>query len=389
MPNRPSAIACILVALALTGCSVGRSSTPTTPAPSAPSTAVSLTATTVPVDVPEPTQPTKWLCLPSMKSNPCEGGLDATIVAANGSTSVEPFTPTSNPIVDCFYVYPTVSAAPTPNAPLESSPEIVAVARAQAARFAQVCRLYVPLYRQGTVAALAAGHASDPNLAYNDVLSSWHDYLLHYNRGRGVVLIGHSQGATVLRRLLQTDIETRAAVRALLVSAVLPGTNFSVPPGADVGGDLHQIPACRREDQTGCVLSWSTYDATPPTRALFGRVGGGRRVLCTNPAALGGGAASLHPYFPTSRLVSKGLTGAAVPGTFSTGFVAYRGAVTGTCEHLAGADFLLVRGRLDGRDVSTFDRLGPTWGLHVVDVNIALGDLLNVVAKQAAAFAHR
>jgi hypothetical protein len=204
-----------------------------------------------------------------------------------------------------------------------------------------------------------------------------------------VVLIGHSQGAIVLRRLLQTDIESRAAVRALLVSAVLPGNNLSVPPGADVGADLHQTPACRRADQTGCVLSWSTYDSTPPARALFGRVGGARRVLCTNPAVLRGGSALLHPYFPTSRLLGQGLGGDAVPGTFSTGFVAPRGSVTGTCEHVAGADFLLVRGKLGGRDISTFDRLGPAWGLHVIDVNIVLGDLVNVVAKQAAAFAHR
>jgi hypothetical protein len=332
--------------------------------------------------VPEPTQPTKWLCLPGAKRNPCEGGLDATVVAADGSTSFERFTPAANPSVDCFYVYPTVSTAPGANAPLASSPEIVGVARAQAARFAQVCRLYVPLYRQGTITRLASGHPSDTGLAYNDVLSAWHDYLLRYNDGRGVVLIGHSQGSIVLRRLLQTDIEPRDAVRTRLVSAILPGTNFSVPPGADVGGDLRQIPACRRDDQTGCVLSWSAFAAPPPAPALFGRVGGGRRVLCTNPAALGGGSAALHPYFPTDRRVGAGSPGAAVPGNFSTGFVTYEGTV-------AGADVLLVHGHLSGHEVSGLARLGPAWGLHVVDVSIVLGDLVDLVGKQVAAFARR
>lgn len=323
-----------------------------------------------------------------MPVNPCEGGLDATIIAADGSQSIETFRPAANPTVDCFYVYPTVSQATTPNAPLESAPEIVAVARAQAARFAQVCRLFVPLYRQGTIAALAAGHASDSNLAYNDVLSAWHDYLLHYNGGRGVVLIGHSQGAIVLRRLLQTDIEPRPAVHSLLVSAVLPGSNLSVPRGADVGADLHSTPACRRADQTGCVLSWSAYDSVPPPHALFGRVGGDRTVLCTNPAALAGGTAPLDSYFPTSRLVGSGRSGDAIPGDFSTGFVAFRGATTGVCQIAATASYLLVRGAFGGRDVSSFDRLGPVWGLHVIDVSVVLGDLVAVVARQAAAFVH-
>ena len=323
-----------------------------------------------------------------MTANPCEGGLDATVVAANGSMSVERFRPAANPGIDCFYVYPTVSRAPGANAPLASSPEVVAAARAQAARFAQVCRLYVPLYRQSTLNALASGHVSDTELAYNDVLSAWHDYLLHDNDGRGVVLIGHSQGAILLRRLLQTDVEGRPAVLARLVSAILPGTNLAVPPGADVGADLKRIPACRRADQIGCVLSWSTYAEAPPSNALFGRVGGGRRVLCTNPGALGGGSATLHPYLPTDRLVSAGLNDAVLPGNFTTGFVTVQGAVTATCEHVGGADVLLVSGQLDGHDLSSFGRLGPTWGLHALDVSIALGDLVSLVGTQAAAFTH-
>jgi hypothetical protein len=30
--------------------------------------------------------------------------------------------------------------------------------------------------------------------------------------------------------------------------------------------------------------------------------------------------------------------------------------------------------------------LGPTWGLHLVDVNIALGDLVALVRAEAAAY---
>lgn len=37
----------------------------------------------------------------------------------------------------------------------------------------------------------------------------WREYLTEENEGRGVVLIGHSQGSFVLRRLLREEIEPR------------------------------------------------------------------------------------------------------------------------------------------------------------------------------------
>ena len=33
--------------------------------------------------------------------------------------------------------------------------------------------------------------------------------------------------------------------------------------------------------------------------------------------------------------------------------------------------------------------LGPTWGLHLVDVNIALGNLVRLVADEAEAYTSR
>src|SRR5690242_15193965 len=89
-------------------------------------------------------EPTLWLCRPGMAQNPCEGDLETTVVAPNGSRSVQPFKPAADPKIDCFYVYPTVSGAATTNAPLASAPELVSTARAQASLFASVCRLYVP-----------------------------------------------------------------------------------------------------------------------------------------------------------------------------------------------------------------------------------------------------
>ena len=53
---------------------------------------------------------------------------------------------------------------------------------------------------------------------YEDVVEAWRAYLRRFNHGRGVVLIGHSQGTFVLRRLIREEIDPKASARRRLVS---------------------------------------------------------------------------------------------------------------------------------------------------------------------------
>ncbi len=123
------------------------------------------------------------------------------MLAADGASTVEHAAVAQDPPIDCFYVYPTVSAQTTPIATLRVDPEEKAVAVNQASRFSQVCRVFAPMYRQATIAAItgsakAGSGAEVPRDAgYQDVVTAWRDYLAHDNNGRGVVLIGHSQGS--------------------------------------------------------------------------------------------------------------------------------------------------------------------------------------------------
>jgi hypothetical protein len=152
-----------------------------------------------------------------MADNPCEGDLDTTVVQPDGSRRVVPLAPAKDPKVVCFYVYPTVSRASSVNAPKASAPEIVEAARAQAAPFSSVCRLFVPVYRQLTTTALVTGRyfdASAQAVAKQDVTDAWHEYLAHDNDGRGVVLIGHSQGAMVLTRTVAAEMDKDPAYDA-------------------------------------------------------------------------------------------------------------------------------------------------------------------------------
>lgn len=346
--------------------------------------------------------PTVWLCRPGMAKNPCEGGLDATVAGAGGQTSVEVFRPAAAPKIDCFYVYPTLSEAAAVNAPLAPEPAAVAVARAQAARFASVCRLFVPVYRQLTLRSITSGGFADPKaqaLAAGDVDSAWHDYLNRDNKGRGVVLIGHSQGAGQVTRLVRKEIDKNPAERSRLVSALAIGGNVLVPQGKDVGGAFTTIPACRHEAQTGCVVAYSSFNQPPPVNSLFGRTTNARnlnpgqttagmQVLCVNPAALAGGRAPLKPYLPT-RTMGGHLTATPLSSlpNLPTGFVTFTG-LQAECRNTGGASWLQV----DATAGSAYDQaatkqvLGPTWGLHLLDVSNAYGDLVDLVGKQAAAW---
>ena len=190
-----------------------------------------------------------------------------------------------------------------------SIPQQTSIAQYQAARYSEDCKVYAPVYRQATLAGISDPENVDPNtfaIAYKDVLAAWKNYLRNYNKGRGVVLIGHSQGAGMLSQLLSSEIEKHRSQRKRLISAILLGGNVTIRKGKDLGGTFKKTPLCHSDKQVGCVIAFSTFNATPPADALFGRTDGpfaavppGKdpadyKVACTNPADLGGGSAPLE-----------------------------------------------------------------------------------------------
>jgi len=247
--------------------------------------------------------PSSWLCRPGIKGA-CNVDLTTTVIAANGALTRDVWTGNANSPIDCFYVYPTVSTDPTPYSDMNPDAAELNVIRQQFARFGSVCRLYAPMYRQVTIAGLrkmmAENHVIlDRGLGYDDVKDAWRYYLEHDNKGRGFVLIGHSQGSFVLAELIRQEIDGKP-VQSRLVSAMLLGTTVAVPRGKDMGGSFEHIPLCHSAEATGCVITYASFRSTlpPPTDTLFGKVADPNMVAaCTNPAALGGGSGELHAYF--------------------------------------------------------------------------------------------
>ncbi len=90
-------------------------------------------AEAVPVDVTpnDYRDPANWLCHPSKNDDACDTDLSTTIVAADGSTTVEDFAAAADPAFDCFYVYPTVSVDETPNSDMTANDEELSVIEQQ------------------------------------------------------------------------------------------------------------------------------------------------------------------------------------------------------------------------------------------------------------------
>ena len=353
------------------------------------------------------TKDESWLCRPGRADDACATDQSTTIVTAEGKLTREEWNANPQAPIDCFYVYPTVSLDATGNSDMVAGPEEKNVVRVQFARFASQCRTFAPLYRQATLSALRAATSGKPMtvdraLGYGDVLDAWNDYLKRDNNGRGVVLIGHSQGSGVLAELIRREIDGKP-IQSKIVSALLLGTNVAVPKGKDVGGAFTKMPLCRSAEQTGCVISYVSFRSTipPPPDSRFGRVQGeGMEAACTNPAALGGGRGLLHAYLSAgqTQIVSSAAPPPAwvtPPEPINTPFVSVPGLLTAQCVSNEKGSYLEVTVNGDPHDPRTDDIAGdvmaggkpvPSWGLHLIDVAEAMGNLVDIVGKQAKAF---
>ena len=353
-----------------------------------------------------------WLCRPGRKGDACDVDLTTTIVAADGTLTRETFAADPKAPIDCFYVYPTVSADPTPTSDMSQDPAEKNVVLQQFARFSSKCRPFAPMYRQITLRGLQTALATnaDPltlfstGLQYDDVRDAWQHYLKNDNQGRGVVLVGHSQGAFILQALIANEIDGKP-IQKQLVGAYILGATFLTPKGKDVGGQFKQIPLCKKPGQVGCVVNYSAFRSTvtPPANTLFGKSADpALSGNCTNPAMLGTGSLPLRAYLSASgRMIAMG--GAtpkpwAADKTIDTPFVSVPGLLTAECKTNEFATYLEIKVNGDPADPRVDDIGGDLgaaakpiaqWGLHLVDVNLAMGNLLDLVEAQSKAYRSR
>src|SRR5262249_61185681 len=130
---------------------------------------------------------------------PCRSSLDATVETGTGAKTVQKGKLPKAPKVDCFYVYPTVSADPGFNSDTTVGPVEQAVAHLQASRFSSVCRVFAPMYPPltiGSITKIGPEQKAAVNKAYAGVLAAWKEYLKSDNARPGGVLPGPSHGTS-------------------------------------------------------------------------------------------------------------------------------------------------------------------------------------------------
>jgi pimeloyl-ACP methyl ester carboxylesterase len=344
--------------------------------------------------------PEMWACRPDISPSECDSDLSASLIAPDGTYALEAHQVAEEPAFDCFYVYPTVLLSGAAQMVDFSDDGVKLVDDAlltQGARFSSMCRMYAPLYRQVGLASggtIVAG--ADPALGLEDVRAAFAYYLEHLNQGRDFVLIGHSQGTSMLTQLAVRDIDPddKADVRARLLSALLIGFAVEVPAGEKVGGTFENLPLCSAPAERGCVISYASFaaDREPDDRARFGRTSkAGMEVACVNPALLANNTGRFRAsYFRKAIENASFFPDTPLPSDLPSPFAVYHDLFRGECAAKGDARFLRISLDADEGDART-----PPWrqatvegigfGLHLVDYQIPMGDLLEAVRLQAEA----
>ena len=350
------------------------------------------------LQAPDYSKDVNWLCLPG-RADVCSTPLETTTLNPGGYGLTEKSSIAAEPRLDCFYVYPTVSTDQGMNSDLKAGPEEKGVAEVQFARFSSVCRTFAPVYRQMTLAAVAAFSAgadisAAAALAYRDVLSAWRNYLATRNGGRPFVLVGHSQGSVMLQKLIANEIETNPAVAERMKLAILPGYNVVVPQGKLVGGTFKRTPLCSRPGETDCVISYVSFRErnVPPAGAIFGVAEQpGMTVGCVNPGRPG--ATDWVPlesywYSRSTLPVPGGPISWSTEGSPPSPFLRTIGLVSAKCVSDGQRGYLSIRTNHKegekwtdhvGGEVGLFGMFLPGWGMHLSDISEAQGDLVQRV----------
>lgn len=234
-------------------------------------------------------QASSWICRPG-RDDACSKPRTIYDVKRDGSVEKreERPAPGERPI-DCFYVYPTMDLRLRRGVheDLGDLEQPTRAARTQAARFGDVCAVYAPAYRQVTLGTYA--DAEEGKLcfeaAYRDVRAAFDHYLENDNKGRGIVLVGHSQGAQILSRLLRERFDKDPELRARLVVAMPIGWQIGGAKGEKTGGAFENLPLCTRQAQTGCFLHYRSYAAGNKASVGSDVYREGEGLACHNPAS--------------------------------------------------------------------------------------------------------
>ncbi|MDP2342435.1 MAG: DUF3089 domain-containing protein [Deltaproteobacteria bacterium] len=320
-----------------------------------------------------------WLC----RGGDCDDNLAATEVLADDSLAPSEHTAAVDPAFACFYVYPTVDLALRPGVhkDFEDSAQQRQTFDVQAARFSEVCTVHAPLYRQVTIGSYFQGPGGNQacfETAFGDVARAFETFLDDVGGDRPFLVYGHSQGAQNVSRLVREVIEVDDALLDRMVAAFPIGWSLGVDEGERVGGSFEKVPVCSAREEFGCAVGFRSFggdNELPEEPHLFSE---GEEQVCVDPSRDG----------VLSRTYLSGV-GAKLPDV-DTEFVLYRDLYTAACEREGKVAGLHVRTVVDDERTAPVDfdqlLLSRDSGTHLLDVQLTLGDLIELAGEKAAAW---
>ncbi len=194
-----------------------------------------------------------------------------------------------------FYIHPTTyldrgSWNATLDDP-ETNFRTTLFTKGQASAFSAAGEVWAPKYRQATFGAFLTDKPERLrafDVAYMDVAAAFDEFVKNIDPKQPIILVGHSQGALHLTRLIVEKVSgggiAKRVVASYIVGWPLSATNDL--PGLG-------FPACEAPDQTGCIMSWQSF-AEPADYAMItdvydnstgfdGQLRKGSTILCSNP----------------------------------------------------------------------------------------------------------
>ncbi len=162
---------------------------------------------------------------------------------------------------DVFYVYPTLNSKKKDirwNVPIndkEQKDKVVNKAvLMQVSAFATSGSVYVPFYRQAHLRSYKMykeGGKEAQEVAYLDVKRAFEVYLEKYNKGRPIIMVGHSQGTTHILRILKEFFDDKP-LQKRLIAAYIPGIRVKEK-------EFKTIQLMTFPSEIGGFISWNTF----------------------------------------------------------------------------------------------------------------------------------
>ncbi|MGM0214796.1 DUF3089 domain-containing protein [Enterococcus sp. AZ109] len=170
---------------------------------------------------------------------------------------------------DVFILYPTAYQKQGNQSPLSKIDNLSMQAGAQVflanqgSAFESSGNVFAPYYRQLDANWLLTQSAEKQSEYVNgvpkaDVMAAFDYYIEHYNNGRPFILVGHSQGASMVKEILFDYLKNRPEVNERMIAAYVLGQSVTQ---AELNANP-QTSFATGPDDTGVIISYNTVSPT-------------------------------------------------------------------------------------------------------------------------------